>query len=84
MNNMLTRLRPHSNWKWPDIPGLESFNGDLVHSAAWKENFNYQGKRVAVIGNGSSGVQIVPAIQPGVHEKITTRSTLHYLWKFRC
>ncbi|KAL3484699.1 FAD/NAD(P)-binding domain-containing protein [Aspergillus germanicus] len=55
-----------NNWKWPDIPGLEDFAGERVHSAAWPEDFEYRGKRVAVIGNGSSGVQIVPAIQRDV------------------
>lgn len=48
-----------SNWKWPDIPGLHSFNGDLFHSANYKENYDLTGKRVAVIGNGSSGIQVV-------------------------
>ncbi|KAJ5355635.1 hypothetical protein N7517_010244 [Penicillium concentricum] len=59
-----------NNWKWPNIPGLNDFKGDLVHSAAWKEDFQYQGKRVAVIGNGSSGVQIVPSIQPDVEKLV--------------
>lgn len=36
-----------------------------MHSAAWKDDLNYHGKAVAVLGSGSSGVQIVPAIQPG-------------------
>ncbi|KAK7988530.1 Cytochrome c oxidase polypeptide 5 [Apiospora arundinis] len=55
-----------NNWKWPDIEGLNSFQGQLVHTASWPENFNYAGKTVAVIGNGSSGVQLVPTIQPDV------------------
>ncbi|KAJ5417386.1 uncharacterized protein N7487_000936 [Penicillium crustosum] len=55
-----------NHWKWPEIPGLHSFKGDLVHSANWPANWDYKGKRVAVIGNGSSGVQIVPAMQPDV------------------
>lgn len=54
-----------SNWRWPDIPGLHSFQGPLVHSAAWDSSVSYKGKRVAVLGCGSSGVQIVPTIQPG-------------------
>lgn len=53
-----------NNWKWPDIPGLHSFKGDLVHSAAWTEDRDVRDKRVAVLGSGSSGIQIVPAIQP--------------------
>lgn len=53
-----------NNWKWPDIPGLHSFKGDLVHSATWSTEHNIDGKRVAVLGSGSSGIQIIPNIQP--------------------
>ncbi|KAK5048147.1 hypothetical protein LTR84_005817 [Exophiala bonariae] len=53
-----------NNWKWPDVPGLHSFKGTLMHSAAWDENYDVTGKKVAVLGCGSSGVQIVPTIQP--------------------
>ncbi|OQE02940.1 hypothetical protein PENVUL_c037G06485 [Penicillium vulpinum] len=63
---LLDALGIPNNWKWPDISGLHTFKGDLVHSANWKEDFSYKGKRVAVIGNGSSGVQIVPAMKPDV------------------
>ncbi|KAJ5754168.1 uncharacterized protein N7511_008321 [Penicillium nucicola] len=53
-------------WKWPSIPGLHDFKGKLMHSATWDENYDYKGKRVAVVGNGSSGIQIVPALLPDV------------------
>jgi cation diffusion facilitator CzcD-associated flavoprotein CzcO len=59
-------LTPNSKWKWPEIPGLKNFKGDLLHTANWPKDFEYSGKRVAVIGNGSSGVQVVPAIQKGM------------------
>lgn len=36
-----------------------------MHSAAWKEEYDLKGKDVAVLGCGSSGVQIIPTIQPG-------------------
>ncbi|KAF1957951.1 FAD/NAD(P)-binding domain-containing protein [Byssothecium circinans] len=52
-----------NNWKWPDIPGLKDFKGKLMHSARYEEGFDLTNKRVAVIGAGSSGVQIVAAIQ---------------------
>lgn len=54
--------RAFSNWKWPDIDGLHSFNGQLVHSANWPESCDFKNKKVAVIGIGSSGIQIVPKL----------------------
>jgi cation diffusion facilitator CzcD-associated flavoprotein CzcO len=53
-------------WKWPKINGLESFRGTLAHSANYDPSTNIVGKRVAVFGSGSSGVQIVANIQPKV------------------
>ena len=55
-----------NDWKWPDIPGLDSFKGKLLHSAAWDDKWDAAGLSVAVIGSGSSAIQIVPAIQPKV------------------
>ncbi|GES63084.1 flavin-binding monooxygenase [Aspergillus terreus] len=55
-----------NSWKWPRIPGLHDFKGKLMHSANWDESYDYSGKRVAVIGNGSSGIQIVPGMLPKV------------------
>ncbi|KAF9887951.1 hypothetical protein FE257_009473 [Aspergillus nanangensis] len=55
-----------NSWKWPKIPGLHDFKGKLLHSASWDEDYDYSGKRVAVIGNGSSGIQIVPGMLPKV------------------
>lgn len=46
----------------PSIPGLDAFEGPVVHSARWPEDLDLSGKRVAVIGTGASAIQIVPAI----------------------
>ncbi|KAL3442924.1 FAD/NAD(P)-binding domain-containing protein [Aspergillus insuetus] len=53
-----------NDWKWPNIPGRESFKGEMVHSAVWpdKDKLDLRGKTVGLIGNGSTGVQILPAI----------------------
>ncbi|KAI1015537.1 hypothetical protein LB503_009875 [Fusarium chuoi] len=48
---------------WPEIKGLKQFAGKLMHSGAWDESCDLKNKRVGVIGNGSSAIQIVPAIQ---------------------
>jgi cation diffusion facilitator CzcD-associated flavoprotein CzcO len=49
-----------STWRWPSIPGMHDFKGHKVHSAAWDHEYSYSHKRIAVIGNGSSGIQILP------------------------
>ncbi len=51
---------------YPDIPGLDSFAGTVMHSARWDGDHDLTGERVAVIGTGASAIQIVPAIQPRV------------------
>jgi cation diffusion facilitator CzcD-associated flavoprotein CzcO len=51
---------------YPDIPGLDSFAGTVMHSARWDAGHDLSGERVAVIGTGASAIQIVPAIQPEV------------------
>lgn len=52
-----------NKWTWPNIPGLQSYRGKLVHSAAWDETLDWANKRVAIIGNGSSAIQILPQMQ---------------------
>lgn len=56
--------RASSSWKYPKIPGLDLYKGKLMHSARWDAKYDLTGKTVAVIGGGSSAVQIVPSIQP--------------------
>lgn len=48
----------------PPIPGLETFRGPRFHSANWDHAVPLEGKRVGVIGNAASAVQLVPAIAP--------------------
>ena len=48
--------------KMPDIDGIDSFTGEVFHSAQWDHDADLAGKRVAVIGTGASAIQIVPEI----------------------
>ncbi len=48
--------------RYPDWPGLDRFAGTMFHTARWDENVDLTGKRVAIVGTGSTAVQIVPAI----------------------
>jgi cation diffusion facilitator CzcD-associated flavoprotein CzcO len=50
----------------PEIKGLQSFGGDLFHTARWNHGAELAGRRVAVIGTGASAVQVVPSIAPQV------------------
>lgn len=65
----------------PDIPGLADFSGTVLHTARWQDDLDTAGKRIAVIGTGSTGVQIVSALQPdatSIHHYV--RSPQWILW----
>jgi cation diffusion facilitator CzcD-associated flavoprotein CzcO len=48
---------------YPDVPGRDDFRGESLHTGRWPAApVDFAGKRVAVIGTGSSGVQLIPAI----------------------
>jgi len=48
----------------PDIPGLGSFGGAAFHSAEWDHSVPLEGRRIAVIGTGSTGMQLTRALAP--------------------
>jgi cation diffusion facilitator CzcD-associated flavoprotein CzcO len=52
--------------RYPEWPGLDRFPGPKFHTARWEHQHDLRGKRVAVVGNGSSAAQVVPAIAPVV------------------
>ena len=57
--------------QFPDVPGREDFAGEAYHTGLWpKEPVDFEGKRVAIVGTGSSGVQIAPLIADDV-ESVT-------------
>ncbi|WP_426750427.1 flavin-containing monooxygenase [Myxococcus sp. Y35] len=59
----------------PDLPGLASFQGKVMHSARWDADYALAGKRVAVIGTGASAIQVVPSIQPQVQRLLLFQRT---------
>jgi 4-hydroxyacetophenone monooxygenase len=46
----------------PKLPGLEKFQGQVVHTAQWPEHLDVKAKKIALIGTGASAVQVGPAI----------------------
>ncbi|KAF9469634.1 FAD/NAD-binding domain-containing protein [Collybia nuda] len=76
---LLAGLGGLSRWAWPEIEGLSDFNGKMMHSAQWETEDDgsygkewessvkdWGDKRIAIIGVGSSAIQMVPALQPKV------------------
>ncbi|KAI8934698.1 hypothetical protein NX059_008387 [Plenodomus lindquistii] len=61
---------------WPEIEGLDKFEGEVMHSARWNESYDFTNKRIGVIGSGSSSIQIVPCLQrlPGTQISTFVRS----------
>jgi cation diffusion facilitator CzcD-associated flavoprotein CzcO len=63
----------------PDIPGLDTFAGDVYHTANWPhEDVDFTGKRVAVIGTGSSGIQSIPIIAEQAEHLYVFQRTPNY------
>jgi 4-hydroxyacetophenone monooxygenase len=66
--------------KLPDIPGRDTFAGPSFHSSRWDHSVDYAGKRVAVIGAGASGFQIVPAIAPDTAHLTVFQRTAQWMF----
>ena len=63
----------------PQIDGIESFQGEIFHSARWNHDLDLTGKRVAVIGTGASSIQIVPELQKVVDHLDVYQRTAPYV-----
>lgn len=66
---------PITEAQTPKIPGIDSFKGDMFHSATWNHQLDLTGKRVAVIGTGASAIQFIPEIQPKVESLVVFQRT---------
>ena len=61
--------------KIPDIPGIDGFEGTIVHPTKWTSEHDVRGKRVAVVGNGSTGVQLLaPVAEEALHVSVFQRT----------
>lgn len=59
----------------PKLKGIETFKGEMFHSARWNHDYDLTGKRVAVIGTGASAIQFIPQVQPLAKELIVFQRT---------
>ena len=68
----------------PDIAGIESFGGPIFHTGAWPdEEPDFSGKRVAVIGTGSSGVQAIPQLAAVADQVVVFQRTANFVVQAR-
>ena len=66
-NILISAVGAFNKPRYPDVPGIESFAGTSAHTARWPaEGMDLKGKRVVVVGNGASAMQVVPAIANAV------------------
>jgi cyclohexanone monooxygenase len=76
---LVTAVGLLSSLNTPDIPGLDAFEGSTYHTGAWPhEGVDFTGKRVAVIGTGSSGIQSIPLIAREAGELFVFQRTPNY------
>jgi cyclohexanone monooxygenase len=62
----------------PNFPGIENFKGQIVHTADWPEDLDLAGKRIGVIGNGSTGVQFMTEAAKTVAHLTSFQRTAQY------
>lgn len=63
----------------PNFPGRDTFAGKSFHSNGWDWDYDFKGKRVAIIGSGASAAQIIPAMVDDVAEMHVFQRTPHWV-----
>jgi cation diffusion facilitator CzcD-associated flavoprotein CzcO len=61
------------------IDGLHSFKGKLAHSADWDTSLGWKDKKIAVIGTGSSSIQMVPHLAKGINYSLLADTSSKFL-----
>jgi cation diffusion facilitator CzcD-associated flavoprotein CzcO len=75
---------PLSVPKRPDFQNFDSFKGELYYSGRWpKEPVSYEGKRVGVVGVGSTGIQIIPVVAKAAKEVVVFQRTPSFTMPMR-
>lgn len=70
---------PLSQARWPDIPGLDGFAGAKLHSARWDAQVPLAGRRIGVIGTGSTASQLVPPLAEAASSLVVFQRTANWV-----
>ncbi|KZZ14247.1 monooxygenase [Oleiphilus sp. HI0130] len=63
----------------PNFKGRDTFKGASFHTNNWDQNYDYKGKKAAIIGSGASAAQVIPAIAPDLEELHVFQRTPHWV-----
>lgn len=75
---VITALGLLSVTNTPDIKGIESFEGEIVHTGTWPKDQDVSGKRVGIIGTGSTGIQVIVALRDEVEHLTVFQRSAQY------
>jgi 4-hydroxyacetophenone monooxygenase len=81
-NLLISAVGAFNRPKMPNIPGLDDFGGPVFHTARWPAGVEIDGRRVAVVGNGASAMQVVPAIADRVERLTVFSRSPHWIAPF--
>ena len=67
--------QPHT----PDIPGITEFDGRIIHTTDWDDDYDFTGRRIGVIGTGATAVQLIPKLAERVADMTVYQRTPIYV-----
>ena len=70
----------HAQGYTPEWPGMDRFQGPIVHPQTWPEDLDYRGKQVIVIGSGATTATLVPAIAAAAKHITVIQRSPTYFW----
>ena len=78
-NFLVNAVGTFTNPNYPNIEGKESFEGPMLHPSRWPADFDATGKRIAIIGNGSTGVQLLSPISADAEQVYVFQRTPQWI-----
>jgi 4-hydroxyacetophenone monooxygenase len=79
VNYVVNAVGTFANPRFPRFEGMESYEGDILHPARWPSDFDATAKRIAVIGNGSTGVQLLAPLAADADQTFVFQRTPQWI-----